>query len=189
MHPTDFQYGSDRLTVATVIALASGGLDGSISAAAGKKIRESRQHVADIAASQRTVYGINTGFGILANTKISEEDTRILQHKILQSHSVGVGDPIPPEIAKLMLITKVHALAQGYSGIPLATLERIIWQIDNDIIPVVPEKGSVGASGDLAPLSHLFLPLIGLGEVFVEGEKFPAGKILKDHNLQSLVLG
>src|SRR5580698_4448343 len=189
MHPTDFQYGSDRLTVATVIALASGGLDGSISAAAGKKIRESRQHVADIAASQRTVYGINTGFGILANTKISEEDTRILQHKILQSHSVGVGNPIPEEIAKLMLITKVHALAQGYSGIPLATLERIIWHIDNDIIPVVPEKGSVGASGDLAPLAHLFLPLIGFGEVSDRGKIVPAAQMLKSYALEPIKLG
>jgi histidine ammonia-lyase len=113
----------------------------------------------------KTVYGINTGFGILANTAISEEDTVTLQHKILQSHSVGVGDAIPVEVAKLMLITKVQSLAQGFSGVQLSTLERIIWHIDNDIIPVVPEKGSVGASGDLAPLSHLFLPLIGLGEV------------------------
>src|SRR4029079_16759048 len=103
--------------------------------------------------------------------RISKEDTATLQYKILQSHSVGVGDAVSPEIAKLMLITKAHALAKGYSGIRLTTLERIIWHIDNDVIPVVPEKGSVGASGDLAPLAHLFLPLIGLGEVFVEGKR------------------
>ena len=109
----------------------------------------------------KTVYGINTGFGILANTAISKEDTVTLQHKILQSHSVGGGDAIPTEIAKLMLITKVQSLSQGFSGVQLTTLERIIWHIDHDVIPVVPEKGSVGASGDLAPLSHLFLPLIG----------------------------
>ena len=78
--------------------------------------------------------------------RISAEDTATLQYKILQSHSVGVGDPIPVEVAKLMLITKVHALAQGYSGVQLATLERIIWHIENDVIPVVPEKGSVGAT-------------------------------------------
>jgi len=135
------------------------------------------------------VYGINTGFGPLCDTHINEEDTSTLQSNLLKSHSVGIGKPIPQEIAKLMLISKVHALAQGYSGINPATLDRIIWHIDHDVIPVVPEKGSVGASGDLAPLSHLFLPLIGLGEVFINGEKFPAGQILKDHNLEPLVLG
>ena len=107
----------------------------------------------------------------------------------LKSHSVGVGKPIPQEIAKLMLITKVHALAQGYSGIAPKTLERIIWHIDNDIIPIVPEKGSVGASGDLAPLSHLFLPLIGFGEVSANGIKTPAAQILAEHGLQPLQLG
>src|SRR5690606_19266913 len=106
----------------------------------------------------------------LANKKISEEDTITLQHKILQSHSVGVGKPIPAEVARLMLITKVHSLARGFSGVQLETLERILWHIEHDIIPVVPEKGSVGASGDLAPLAHLFLPLIGLGEVEYEGK-------------------
>ncbi len=136
-----------------------------------------------------SVYGINTGFGILANTKISEEDTLTLQHKILQSHSVGVGDPIPVELAKIMLITKIHALAQGYSGVQLGTLERILWHIENDLIPVVPEKGSVGASGDLAPLAHLFLPLIGLGEIFYQGKKYKAREILEKFGKAPIQLG
>ena len=102
---------------------------------------------------------------------------------------MGVGQPIPNEIAKLMLISKVQALAQGYSGVALETLERIIWHIDHNIIPVVPEKGSVGASGDLAPLAHLFLPLIGLGHVFVNGDKFAAADVLNNHGLKPLVLG
>ena len=189
MQSIDFQYGSDRLTVATVIGLASEGLSGNISAAAEKKIRTSQQHVADIAASQKTVYGINTGFGILANTKISEEDTRILQHKILQSHSVGVGAPIPVEVARIMLITKIHALAQGYSGVQWETLQRLLWHLREDVIPVVPEKGSVGASGDLAPLSHLFLPLIGLGEVFYKGVRRPALEVLKQFGMTPVQLG
>src|SRR6202012_1462816 len=145
--------------------------------------------VEKIVHAQIPVYGINTGFGPLCDTHISEEDTGTLQYNLLKSHSVGIGNPIPEEIAKLMLITKVHALAQGYSGIPLATLERIIWHIDNDIIPVVPEKGSVGASGDLAPLAHLFLPLIGFGEVFEKGKRLPAAQVLASHSLQPLVLG
>lgn len=162
--PNRFYYGTGHLTTGIAIDIASGKKKGVLSKETIQKIKESHRHVKAIVANDTTVYGINTGFGILSNTKISEADTATLQFKILQSHSVGVGDPIPVEVAKLMLITKVHSLAQGYSGVQLETLERIIWHIDNDVIPVVPEKGSVGASGDLAPLAHLFLPLIGLGE-------------------------
>lgn len=165
--PPVFNYGTDQLTVTAALAIAAGKMKGVLDKATVQKITASQQSVQQIVDLGRTVYGINTGFGILANTAISKEDTATLQYKILQSHSVGVGDPIPVEVAKLMLITKVQSLAQGYSGVQLATMERIIWHIDNDLIPVVPEKGSVGASGDLAPLAHLFLPLIGLGKVFV----------------------
>ena len=184
-----FNYGIDHLTIKKSIALANGKMQGIISAEAINKIKKSAQHVQQIVSANTTVYGVNTGFGILANTKISEADTQILQHKILQSHSVGVGDPIAVEVAKLMLITKVHALAQGFSGVQLETLERILWHINNDIIPVVPEKGSVGASGDLAPLAHLFLPLIGLGEVFYKGKKYKAQEILHQFNVSSIQLG
>jgi len=172
-----------------VIALAHGSIKGILSEKAVEKINASSQSVKNIVQHNTTVYGINTGFGILANTKISEEDTITLQHKILQSHSVGVGDPIPIEVAKIMLITKVHALAQGYSGAQLQTLQRILWHIENDVIPVVPEKGSVGASGDLAPLAHLFLPLIGLGEVFYKGTRHKAQAVLQQFNLSTLQLG
>src|SRR5215510_3583486 len=157
--PQTFCYGVDKLTVEKTTFLASGNQNGILDNSAKKKINSSYQFVQQIVENNKTVYGINTGFGILANTKISEQDTATLQYKILESHSVGVGDPIAIEVAKLMLITKVHALAQGFSGIQLSTIERILWHIDNDVIPVVPEKGSVGASGDLAPLAHLFLPL------------------------------
>ncbi len=186
---TVFNYGIDTLTTAKVMAVASGKLKAVINKQAVDKIHASHRAVRDIVANKKTVYGVNTGFGILANTHISEEDTRTLQHKILQSHSVGVGDPIPMEVARIMLITKVHALAQGYSGIQLSTLERILWHIENDVIPVVPEKGSVGASGDLAPLSHLFLPLIGLGEVFYKGARYKAQDILKKFELSPITLG
>ena len=161
-----FHYGSDNLTPAIVIALAEGTLRGTIPEVAMSRILKSRDDVREIVDREKTVYGINTGFGVLANTHISAEDTQTLQHKILQSHSVGVGKSISPFLSKIMMITKVHSLAQGYSGIQPETLERICWFIDQDISPVVPEKGSVGASGDLAPLAHLFLPLIGLGEVW-----------------------
>jgi histidine ammonia-lyase len=169
--------------------LANGSVRGVLSEGAVQKIRSSEEKVAYIVRHSASVYGINTGFGILANTKISEADTRLLQHKILQSHSVGVGEPVPPEIGRIMLITKVQALAQGYSGVQLATLERILWHLSEDLIPVVPEKGSVGASGDLAPLSHLFLPLIGLGEVWHRGKKKPARMVLEEYGLAPVALG
>jgi len=177
------------LSIGICLDIAAGKTKGIIAGEAAIRIRASWLEVGKIVHAQKPVYGINTGFGPLCDTRISEKDTSLLQNNLLKSHSVGVGKAIPTEIAKLMLITKVHALAQGYSGIAPATLERIIWHIDNDVIPLVPEKGSVGASGDLAPLSHLFLPLIGLGEVLISGERHPAWKILKDKGLEPLVLG
>ncbi|MFC0776226.1 histidine ammonia-lyase [Terrimonas alba] len=185
----DFNYGVDQLTIATVIDIASEKTKAVLNETAIRNIEASHQSVKEIVESNRTVYGVNTGFGILANTSISDEDTATLQYKILQSHSVGVGEAIPVEIAKIMLITKVHALAQGYSGVQLQTLQRILWHIENNIIPVVPEKGSVGASGDLAPLSHLFLPLIGLGKVFYKEEVKDTAAVLQEMNLSPIQLG
>ena len=176
----DFRYGQDHLTVSTALHIASGKMKGVLSPDTVSRVQASQQSVQQIIDADKTVYGINTGFGILANTKISDEDTRTLQYKILQSHSVGVGDSVGPEIVKLMLITKVHALAKGYSGVQLETLERIIWHIENDVLPIVPEKGSVGASGDLAPLAHLFLPLIGLGETLIHVDKWTPTRPKKD---------
>jgi len=184
-----FNYGSGHLTSGIALAIANGKIKAILSADTVSRVNQSQKNVQDIVDAKRTVYGINTGFGILANTGISDEDTRLLQYKILQSHSVGVGDPVPGEVSKLMLITKVHSLAQGYSGVQLATLERIIWHIDNDVLPVVPEKGSVGASGDLAPLAHLFLPLVGLGEVFYKGERISSQQMLKRENISPVQLG
>jgi histidine ammonia-lyase len=184
-----FQFGLDHLTVEKLIAIANKNVHAILSSSAVEKITRSQQYVQEIAASAETVYGINTGFGVLANEKISEEDTRLLQYKILQSHSVGVGEAIPEEIARLMLLTKVHALASGYSGVQLQTIERILWHVSNNVIPVVPEKGSVGASGDLAPLAHLFLPLIGLGEVFYEGVRYKAPEVLNKFGLSPIQLG
>jgi histidine ammonia-lyase len=184
-----FFYGKDNLTVQKAVSLAEGALQGMLSNDVKERINISHRHVQHMVNGGRTVYGVTTGFGILANSKISEEDTATLQYKILQSHSVGVGDPIPVEIAKLMLIAKVQALSQGYSGVQLSTIERILWHIENNVIPVVPEKGSVGASGDLAPLAHLFLPLIGLGEVFYEGKKLQSKEILTRYNFSPIKLG
>lgn len=184
-----FKFGEDRLTVSIAMDICSGKLRAIIDSNARNKILQSQQYVQQIVDEDRTVYGVNTGFGILANTPISPEDTRILQHKILQSHSVGVGDPVPAEISKLMMILKMQSLCMGYSGVQLSTLERILWFIDQDILPVVPEKGSVGASGDLAPLAHLFLPLIGLGEVFYKDKIVSSKEMMREESISPISLG
>jgi histidine ammonia-lyase len=184
-----FFYGIDQLTPGICLQIASGTIKAVLNNEAREKLSASKKEVQKIVVRKEPVYGINTGFGPLCDTHISEEDTSRLQENILKSHAVGIGNPIPEEIAKIMLITKVHALAQGYSGVALETVERIVWHIENNIIPVVPEKGSVGASGDLAPLSHLFLPLLGLGEVIYKKERITADKALQQHEFKPVRLG
>ena len=151
-----FFFGEDHLTAGLALAIARGTIQGQISETARIKIRESHQTVLRIVEMGQPVYGINTGFGPLCTTKISKTETKTLQNNILQSHSVGVGPPIETEMAKLMLVLKAHSLAKGFSGIAEATLDRIIWHLDNDAIPIVPSQGSVGASGDLAPYPIYF---------------------------------
>lgn len=183
-----FKYGVDRLNLDIVNGIADGSIKAQLSQEALDKINTSRQRVEKMAASDEAVYGINTGFGPLCDTQISPEDTNLLQKNLLITHAVGVGEPIAKSISKLMLITKVHALSQGFSGIRLETVERMLAFIELDLIPVVPEQGSVGASGDLAPLSHLFLPLLGEGEFWQDGKTVPAAKLLKENNLKPMEL-
>ncbi|MCB9501507.1 MAG: histidine ammonia-lyase [Deferribacteres bacterium] len=184
-----FKYGQEQLSPGLALEIVHGQRLGKISAEILAKVQKCRDDVETIVKRGKIVYGVNTGFGSLCTTVISEEDTHKLQDNILRSHSVGMGEPVSSEIAKLMLILKVHALAQGYSGIAVTTLQRIQWHIDNEVIPVVPSQGSVGASGDLAPLAHLFLPLIGLGEVIYKGEKKDTAEVLQAENLEPLHLG
>ena len=183
-----FKYGVDQLTLDSVNAIAAGTLEAELCQEAIDKINKSRQNVDKMAASDKAIYGINTGFGPLCDTQISPEETNLLQKNLLITHAVGVGEPIAKPISKLMLITKVHALSQGFSGIRLTVVERMLKFIELDIIPVVPEQGSVGASGDLAPLSHLFLPLLGEGEFWVNDTIKPAAEVLKEHGLAPLEL-
>ncbi len=186
--PISFSYGEDHLTAGTALHMARGVLTGQLSPGSRKKIRESQARVARIVKKGHPVYGINTGFGPLCTTRVSKEETKILQTNILKSHSVGVGDPVPREIARLMLILKAHSLAKGYSGIAETTLDRILWHIETDAIPVVPSQGSVGASGDLAPLSHLFLPLIGLGKVQYQDQIMTTAEFFGKMGLEPLQL-
>ena len=184
-----FLYGEEVLNCSRAMAIARGKVKGQLSEVARKRVRESQLVVEKIVEKGEAVYGINTGFGPLCTTNISKAETRILQTNILKSHSVGVGKPIKKELAKLMLILKIHSLAKGYSGIAEETLNRILWHIENDAIPIVPSQGSVGASGDLAPLSHLFLPLIGLGKVIFENKIVKTEELFQKTGLKPLELG
>ncbi|MEM7374218.1 MAG: histidine ammonia-lyase [Bacteroidota bacterium] len=186
--PHIFHYGEHRLTIEIALSLCSGETKGVLTSSAIQRIDASRAAVDEIVDRQLTVYGINTGFGSLCTTRISGDQVRQLQHNILKSHSVGTGPPIPLEIAKMMLILKVQSLSYGYSGICLTTLERILWHIEQEIIPLVPSQGSVGASGDLAPLSHLFLPLIGGGKCWYKDKWTDTAEILKQEGKEPLSL-
>jgi histidine ammonia-lyase len=184
-----FRYGQDQLTASSALALARGRMQGRFTPEVRQKIQASRMAVDEIVDRGKVVYGVNTGFGSLCNKIISPEHTRKLQDNILRSHSVGVGPDVPLEVVRLMLILKIQSLAQGFSGISMEVLERLQWHLEADVIPLVPQQGSLGASGDLAPLAHLCLPLIGLGRVWQGGQWVPAAPVLATHNLQSIELG
>ena len=125
----------------------------------------------------RPVYGITTGFGSLYNVTIPAEDLSQLQHNLVMSHACGTGEEVRPAIVKLMLLLKAQSLSYGHSGAQLITVQRLVDMYNNDVIPVVYQQGSLGASGDLAPLAHLSLPLIGMGEVRYKGAVRPAAEV------------
>ncbi|TXG38456.1 histidine ammonia-lyase [Seonamhaeicola maritimus] len=183
-----FKYGIDTLTVDKVLDIANGKLVAEITSEAKEKVLACRQKVEDMANGDKPVYGINTGFGPLCEVQITPEETKTLQRNLLLTHAVGVGNPIDKKLSKIMMICKVHALCQGFSGVRLELIKRIIYFIENDLVPVVPEQGSVGASGDLAPLSHLFLPLIGAGEFWVDDDIKPAAIVLEQHGVKPIEL-
>jgi histidine ammonia-lyase len=186
---TTFEYGKDHLTPQIALALAIRKMKGLITDEIKSKIQSNYRKVQTLAQGEKLIYSINTGFGSLCTTKISKEETGKLQENLLKSHSAGVGKPVENIVAKLMLILKLHALSMGFSGISLEVVERINWHVDNDYIPLVPEQGSVGASGDLAPLAHLFLPLIGLGHLTKNGTDYTSSsEILTANNLKPLQL-
>jgi histidine ammonia-lyase len=183
-----FKYGIDQLTLHKIQDITTGVLKATIDKEAEEKIISSRKKVEIITKKDKAVYGINTGFGPLCDVQISPEETNQLQTNLLITHAVGVGKNIDKRLSKIMMICKVHALCQGFSGVRLKLIERIIYFIENDLLPTVPKQGSVGASGDLAPLSHLFLPLIGEGDFWIDETIVPAKEVLKNHNLAPLEL-
>ncbi len=143
---------------------------------------------AKMEANETPIYGINTGFGSLCNVKISNENLSKLQENLVKSHACGTGEEVPSEIVKLMLLLKIQSLSYGYSGVQLATVLRLIDFYNNDILPVIYTQGSLGASGDLAPLAHLSLPLIGEGEVNYNGKKIATSTIMNQFNWSPIAL-
>ncbi len=141
-----------------------------------------------LATNDNPIYGINTGFGSLCNVKISTENLSKLQENLVKSHACGTGEEVPLEIVKIMLLLKIQSLSYGHSGVQLETVERLITFYNQDILPIVYQLGSLGASGDLAPLAHLSMPLLGLGDVNFEGFRQPAHKVLQKFDLKPIVL-
>jgi len=144
--------------------------------------------VARVLTEGRTVYGINTGFGLLASTKIATEELELLQRSIVLSHAAGIGKPMENGTVRLLMALKINSLARGFSGIRLSVIEALITLFNHQIYPVIPQKGSVGASGDLAPLSHMSAVLIGEGEAFVDGKRVTGAAAMQAAGLEPIVL-
>ena len=176
------------LTLDQLRNLGAGPVRVSIPDSAWAVTRESHAHVEAVVASANPAYGINTGVGKLAQTRIAAADVTTLQQNLVRSHAAGVGDPLPISVVRLALALKALSLAQGYSGVRPEIIVWLLQMLAEDIVPVIPEKGSVGASGDLAPLAHLSLPLMGEGEVFYDGDRLPSAEVLQAIGLEPLLL-
>ena len=181
------------LSLADLQALHAGGVPVAIDPAAGVAIAASAAVVQRAAAGDAPVYGVNTGFGKLASTRISSDDLAALQWNLIRSHSVGVGEPLAPAVARLMLGLKAASLARGHSGVRPVVIDTLVAACNAGLVPVVPSQGSVGASGDLAPLAHMTLALMGEGEFLVESsggvmQRRPAADVLRAAGIAPLVL-
>ena len=170
---------AERLTIGRVREILERHLPIALSDDAKRRIVRCREYLdRKMENPDRPIYGITTGFGSLCDISIGREDLAQLQRNLVMSHACGTGERVPSEIVRLILLFKIQSLAYGYSGVQLATVERLVEFFNRGILPVVYQQGSLGASGDLAPLAHLSLPLLGLGEVEYEGRVRPAGEVL-----------
>ncbi len=184
--PVQLQPGS--LDLATLQAFWQGPGAVALAPEAWTAIEAAAEAVAAVLRDDRTVYGVNTGFGRLAKTRIDTAQVGELQHRLLLSHCAGTGPALPARVVRLTLLLKINALARGHSGLRRVTLEALMALLAADALPVVPAQGSVGASGDLAPLAHLAAPLIGAGEVLLAGARLPAAEVLSRIGLEPLQL-
>ena len=176
------------LSLADLRAIHDGGVTLALAASAHADIERSAKLVQDAAAGDEPVYGVNTGFGKLASKRIGKDELAALQRNLIRSHCVGVGEPLAPSVVRLMLATKAASLARGFSGVRPVVVQSILDAFNAGLVPFVPAKGSVGASGDLAPLSHMTLALMGEGEMLVDGKRRPALEVLRERGLAPLEL-
>ena len=161
----------NSLTLDDLVNVARYNFPVEISKEALENVKVSRQIVDDIVEAEQISYGITTGFGKFSDVAISKEECRQLQKNLIMSHSCGVGNPLSEEIVRAMMLLRANALSKGYSGIRCETLDVLISMLNKGVHPIVPEKGSLGSSGDLAPLSHMVLTMLGLGEAIYKGVK------------------
>ncbi|RDU36820.1 histidine ammonia-lyase [Neobacillus piezotolerans] len=178
----------NTLTLAEVKKVLYNGAYVAASKDSMEKAEKSRQAVDRIVAEKKVVYGINTGFGKFSDVLIDQANVRDLQLNLIRSHACGVGEPFPEVVSKAMVLLRANALLKGFSGVRPVVIERLIDLVNTDIIPVIPQQGSLGASGDLAPLSHLALVLIGEGEVFYKGIRMNAASALQQEGIVPITL-
>jgi len=188
-NPTPIPIGSSALSVEHLSQLHNSPLQPNIDEAGRQRLTAARQKIVDITATQVAIYGVNTGFGTLCTTRIPDDQLAQLQRNLILSHAVGVGPPIPDEIVRWMLLLKINALVLGASGIQEGCVDLLAEMLSRDLLPVVPTRGSLGASGDLAPLAHLVLPLIGEGRVRYRGREFATAAAFAEHGLHPVELG
>lgn len=184
--PLEFKAGALSLSTLRRIHAQPSAL--ALSAADRDRVVAAAALVDDIVARGEAAYGINTGFGLLAQTRIPGDQLDLLQRNLLLSHAAGVGEPLPDEVVRLTLALKINSLARGYSGVSLEVLEALQALLAHEVYPVIPGQGSVGASGDLAPLAHLSAVLLGVGEVRIRGQRLPAARGLEHAGLRPLRL-
>jgi len=173
----------------SLTAILSGNIQLALSDESSERIRRCRIYLDEVMKTRvEPVYGINTGFGALYNKTVTNSDLNTLQKNLVMSHACGTGDEVPTEIVRLMMFLKIQGLSYGNSGVSIETVQRLVDFFNYDILPVIYQQGSLGASGDLAPLAHLSLPLLGLGEVYYKGIKKPSGDILERYHWKPLEL-
>ena len=187
--PTPFTVNPGQLTLEQLQAIHTGVKQLALPASSREKIRASQQVVQRAADGEQAVYGVNTGFGKLANRRISKAQLETLQLNLIRSHSVGVGEPLSKEVVRLMLALKAASLARGHSGVRETVIDTLLAVHNAGLVPYVPSQGSVGASGDLDPLAHMTLALIGEGDMLQNGKRVPAAAAFKDAGIAPLKMG
>lgn len=180
---------SERFTIERVKEIIAQNMQLALSEDAVKRIEKCRAYLDNKMETQKEpIYGVTTGFGSLCNISVSKQELSQLQKNLVMSHACGVGDEVPQDVVKLMLLMKIQSLSYGHSGVQLQTVQRLIDFFNNDVYPVVYQQGSLGASGDLAPLAHMCLPILGLGEVYYEGKRYQTEEINKKFGWQPIEL-